>query len=53
MRTNDFKVEFGRDLRESDIQNSTDVCILGKAVVEKIFPNFNPVGQTLELMADL
>jgi putative ABC transport system permease protein len=49
MRTNDFKVEFGRDLRESDIQNSTDVCILGKAVVDKIFPNFNPVGQTVRV----
>ena len=49
MRTNDFKVEYGRDLRESDIQNSTDVCIIGKAVVEKIFPNFNPVGQTVRV----
>jgi len=49
MRTNDFKVEFGRDLRESDIQNSTDVCIIGKAVVEKIFPNFNPVGQIVRV----
>ena len=49
MRTNDFKVEFGRDLRESDIQNSTDVCILGKAVVDKIFPNFNPIGQTVRV----
>ena len=49
MRTNDFKVEYGRDLRESDIQNSTDVCILGKLVVEKIFPNFNPVGKTVRV----
>jgi putative ABC transport system permease protein len=49
MRTNDFKVEYGRDLRETDIQNSTDVCILGKLVVEKIFPNFNPVGQTVRV----
>lgn len=49
MRTNDFKVEFGRDLRESDIQNSTDVCIIGYAVLEKIFPNFNPIGQTVRV----
>jgi putative ABC transport system permease protein len=49
MRTNDFKVDYGRDLRETDIQNSTDVCILGKLVVEKIFPNFNPVGQTVRV----
>src|SRR3990172_365431 len=26
MRTNDWNVEYGRDLRESDIQNSTNVC---------------------------
>ncbi|MFB3057345.1 MAG: ABC transporter permease [Ignavibacteriaceae bacterium] len=49
MRTNDFKVEYGRDLRESDIQNSTDVCIIGNDIVEKIFPNFNPVGQTVRV----
>lgn len=49
MRTNDFKVEYGRDLRESDIQNSTDVCIIGYAVLEKIFPNFNPIGQTVRV----
>ena len=49
MRTNDFKVEYGRDLRESDIQNSTDVCIIGKDIVEKIFPHFNPVGQTVRV----
>ena len=49
MRTNDFKVEYGRDLRESDIQNSTDVCIIGNDIVEKIFPHFNPVGQTVRV----
>jgi putative ABC transport system permease protein len=35
MRTNDFNVEYGRDLREDDILHSTDVCILGKDVVDK------------------
>lgn len=49
MRTNDFKVEYGRDLRETDIQNSTDVCLIGYAVLEKLFPNFNPVGQTVRV----
>ena len=28
--TNNWKVENGRDLRQSDIDNSTYVCILGK-----------------------
>jgi putative ABC transport system permease protein len=44
IKTNDFKVEYGRELREDDILHSTDVCILGKDVVDKIFPNMNPVG---------
>jgi len=49
MRTNDFKVEYGRDLRKSDIQYSTDVCLIGYAVVDKLFPNINPVGQTVRV----
>jgi len=49
LRTNDFNVEYGRDLRESDILYSTNVCILGQAVVEKIFPNINPVGQMVRV----
>jgi len=44
MRTNDFNVEYGRDFRESDVQNSTDVCIIGQEVVDKIFPHINPIG---------
>jgi len=44
MRTNDFNVEYGRDFRESDVQNSTDVCIIGQEVVDKLFPHINPVG---------
>lgn len=47
--TNDFNVEFGRTLRESDIKNSTDVCLLGTDVVEKIFPNIDPVGKMIRV----
>jgi len=49
VRTNNWKVNEGRDLRESDILNSTYVCILGQDVVEKLFPNTNPVGQTVRV----
>ena len=49
VRTNNWKVENGRDLRESDIRNSTYTCILGQDVVEKIFPNMNPLGQTIRV----
>ncbi len=49
MQTNDWKVDFGRDLRENDIKYSNDVCILGKDVVDKLFPNINPVGKTVRV----
>ena len=49
IKTNNWKVEYGRDLRESDVQYSTDVCLLGPDVVEKIFPNVEPIGQTVRV----
>ncbi len=49
IKTNNWKVEFGRDLRESDVQYSNDVCLLGPDIVDKIFPNMNPIGQTVRV----
>ena len=49
VKTNNWKVEYGRDLRETDIQNSTDICLIGQDIVEKIFPNLNPIGQTIRV----
>jgi putative ABC transport system permease protein len=49
MRTNDWNVDYGRDLRENDIQYSANVCLLGPDVVEKIFPSVNPVGQIVRV----
>ena len=49
IKTNNWKVEYGRSLRSNDIQNSTNVCILGQDVVEKLFPTINPVGQTVRV----
>lgn len=49
MRTNDFNVEVGRTFREDDIQNSTNVCILGKEVVDKLFPNIDPLNQIVRV----
>ncbi|MBZ0200825.1 MAG: ABC transporter permease [Ignavibacteriaceae bacterium] len=44
MKTNNWNVDYGRDFMESDVQFSNDVCILGKDIVTKIFPNINPIG---------
>ena len=49
MRTNDFNVEVGRTFREDDIKNSTNVCILGKEVVDKLFPNVDPLNQIVRV----
>jgi putative ABC transport system permease protein len=49
IRTNNWKVEYGRDLRESDVQYSNNVCLLGADVVDKIFPSMNPIGQTVKV----
>ena len=49
IKTNNWKVEYGRDLRENDVQYSTNVCLLGPDVVEKIFPNIDPIGQTVKV----
>ena len=47
--TNNWKVDYGRGLRKNDIQNSTNVCILGQDVVEKLFPTITPIGQTIRV----
>ena len=49
IKTNNWKVAYGRDIRENDVQYSNDVCLLGQEVVEKIFPTMNPVGQTVRV----
>jgi putative ABC transport system permease protein len=49
MRTNNWNVEFGRDLRQFDITYSNDVCLLGKDVSDKLFPNINPIGQVIRV----
>lgn len=49
MRTNDWNVDYGRDLRENDVEYSANVCLLGPEVVDKIFPNLNPIGQIVRV----
>jgi putative ABC transport system permease protein len=47
--TRNVTIKEGRPLRETDIQYSNDVCILGHGVVDKLFPNMNPVGQVVRV----
>ncbi len=49
MKTNNWIVKEGRDLRELDIQYSNDVCLIGNDVVDKLFYNIDPVGQVIRV----
>jgi len=49
MKTNDWNVDYGRDLRENDVEYSANVCLLGPDIVDKIFPSLNPIGQTVRV----
>ncbi len=49
MRTNDWNVEEGRDFREDDINYSTNNCLIFHPIVEKLFPNSNPIGQEIRV----
>ncbi len=49
MRTNDWTVDYGRSLRETDIEYTNNVCLIGKDIVDKLFPSINPVGQTISV----
>jgi len=49
MKTNDWNVDYGRDLRQNDVEYSANVCLLGPEIVDKIFPNLNPIGQIVRV----
>jgi putative ABC transport system permease protein len=49
MRTNNWNVDYGRDLRQFDITYSNDVCLLGRDVADKLFPNIYPIGQVIRV----
>jgi putative ABC transport system permease protein len=49
MKTNDWTAAYGRDLRDIDVKYSNDVCDIGQDVVDKLFPNLNPVGQIIRI----
>ena len=48
--TNDWIVESGRPLSNTDMELARPVIILGRAVVDKLFPpSINPVGETVRI----
>ena len=49
MYTNAWIIAYGREFRETDIDYSNDVAILGQDVVDKLFPSVYPVGQVVRV----
>jgi len=47
LRTANINVEMGREIRQTDVQYSADVCMIGPDIVAKLLPNIDPVGQTV------
>ena len=48
--TNDMRVEIGRGITNGDIESQSNVVLLGKTVVEKLFPpTLNPVGEEVRI----
>ena len=48
-KTNAVTISDGREINETDVQHSNDVCVLGDEVTQKLFPNINPVGLTVRV----
>lgn len=47
--TANFTVEKGRFFTEYEIRNRDRICVLGKTVVDNLFENVEPVGQTVKI----
>ena len=42
-----LSVESGEMFTEQDIQTSAKVCVIGKTIVDNLFPNADPIGQVV------
>jgi putative ABC transport system permease protein len=43
------KVELGRYINDSDYQHNARVCVIGQDLVEKLFPNVDPLDKEVQL----
>jgi putative ABC transport system permease protein len=44
-----WPVESGEFFTEADVRTSSRVCLLGRTVVENLFPGTDPIGQTIRV----
>lgn len=45
----DWRLNSGELFTEQDIRGATKVCVIGQTVVDNLFPNQDPVGQTIRI----
>lgn len=46
---NDYSIKEGRFFTEKEVSSASDVCVVGVEVVNKLFPNDNPIGKRVNL----
>jgi putative ABC transport system permease protein len=49
VNANQFTIELGRNLSADDVELGRPVVIIGQGVLQKLFPNENPLGQRIKL----
>ena len=49
LNTANIKIERGREIRSNDIQYSTNICLMGPDVIDKLFPAMDPIGQYVKV----
>ncbi len=45
----DYTVEEGRNISERDMGGKDRVCVIGKTIVDNLFPDGDPVGKTIRI----
>ena len=43
------ELQEGRFLSENDIENATQVCVLGASIASELFGNISPIGQEVKV----
>lgn len=49
LNCNNRAIQFGRFITQVDMINNSRVAVIGMDVVDKIFPNVNPIGQKMRI----
>ncbi len=49
MYTNNWIVETGRSINQIDVNYTADVAIIGLDIVNKLYPNLDPIGQNITI----